>query len=118
MFPSGVAHYDEELKYLVCLLRALLKPSHLDFDDSDVEATIPLWDLLTDKPVDGANKVTSLLNWSGTAINSGGNGTQSGGKISWDGEPKKWALALRYQGVASQLETSTKGYKMIRMTCF
>jgi hypothetical protein len=42
-----------------------------------------------DKPVDGANKVTSLLNWSGTTIESGGNGTRSGGKISWDGEAEK-----------------------------
>ncbi|KAJ7244451.1 hypothetical protein C8J57DRAFT_1363851 [Mycena rebaudengoi] len=72
-----------------------------DLDDSDVEATIPLWcdgvditlpffrDLLTDKPVDGANKVTSLSNWSGTAIDSGGNGTRRGGEISWDGEAEK-----------------------------
>ncbi|KAJ7279167.1 hypothetical protein C8J57DRAFT_1502985 [Mycena rebaudengoi] len=72
-----------------------------DLDDSDVEATIPLRhdsvdvtlpffrDLLTDKPVDGANKVTSLSNWSGPAIDSGGNGTRSGGKISWDGEAEK-----------------------------
>ncbi|KAJ7208409.1 hypothetical protein C8J57DRAFT_1734064 [Mycena rebaudengoi] len=72
-----------------------------DLDDLDMEATIPLRrdgvditlpffrDLLTDKPVDGANKVTSLSIWSGTAIDSGGNGTRSGGKISWDEEAEK-----------------------------
>jgi hypothetical protein len=42
MSLSGVACYDKELKYLACLLRALPKPSHLDLDDSDLEATIPL----------------------------------------------------------------------------
>ncbi|KAJ7215248.1 hypothetical protein C8J57DRAFT_1255530 [Mycena rebaudengoi] len=128
MFPSGVAYYDEELKYLARLLRAssigeceaglaalnsaLTDDSGdsalSDLDDLDVEATIPLWrdgvditlpffrDLVTDKPVDGANKVSSLSNWSGTAIDSGGNGTRSGGKISWDGEAEKWYFRYIY----------------------
>ncbi|KAJ7252498.1 hypothetical protein C8J57DRAFT_1474148 [Mycena rebaudengoi] len=111
MSPSGVAHYDEELKYLGRLLRALPEAIPLG-DCHDFIGYIPdpkkiavagctqtvvilrhnntfFRDLLTDKPVDGANKVTSLSNWSGTAIDSGGNGTQSGGKISWDGEAEK-----------------------------
>ncbi|KAJ7272345.1 hypothetical protein C8J57DRAFT_1467809 [Mycena rebaudengoi] len=111
MSPSVAAHYDEELQYLGRLLRALPEAIPLgdchDFigyipDPKKIAVagctqtvscgtiTLPFFrDLLTDKPVDGANKVMSLSNWSGTAINSGGNGTQSGGKISWDGEAEK-----------------------------
>ncbi|KAJ7241185.1 ribonuclease H-like domain-containing protein [Mycena rebaudengoi] len=72
-----------------------------DLDDSDVEANSIAADLLTDKPVDGANKVSSLSSWSGTAIDSGGNGTRSGGKISWDGEAEKMASRFKKMGFSA-----------------
>ncbi|KAJ7227540.1 hypothetical protein C8J57DRAFT_1534991 [Mycena rebaudengoi] len=107
MSPSGVAHYDEELKYLVHLLRALpeaiplgdchdfigyipdpkkiavagctqtvvshalaasfnrstgsVVPTIFPLRRDGVDITLPFFrDLLTDKPVDSANKVTNF----------------------------------------------------------
>ncbi|KAF8210054.1 hypothetical protein K438DRAFT_1753657 [Mycena galopus ATCC 62051] len=134
MSGTGVTYYDEELKHLFCLLKALpdVIPSGDAYDftgyvhdpekceaglavlnaaDSNhagevnsisfaaetiansrdgVDITVPFFkDLLADSPVEGANAIRSLADWSGGGVRSGGNAKKATGSTAWDGETAK-----------------------------
>ncbi|KAJ7441275.1 hypothetical protein B0H11DRAFT_1933023 [Mycena galericulata] len=66
----------------------------LDLCCDGVEITLPFFrDLLADKPVDSADAIRSLSEWSaGVAVGGekGKKGGKNGGKMAWDGEADKF----------------------------
>jgi phage baseplate assembly protein gpV len=47
-------------------------------------------DLLADSPVQGADAIRSLAEWSGGSAGSGGSAKTATGSTSWDREAEKW----------------------------
>jgi hypothetical protein len=57
-----------------------------------VDITAPfVRDLWADSPVQGADAIRSLADWSGGSAGSGGS-TKTAGSTSWDGEAEKMAF--------------------------
>jgi phage baseplate assembly protein gpV len=58
-----------------------------------VDITAPFFrDLLADSPVQGADAIRSLADWSGGSAGSGGSAKTAAGSTSWDGEAEKMAF--------------------------
>ncbi|KAJ7508054.1 hypothetical protein B0H11DRAFT_1902365 [Mycena galericulata] len=62
----------------------------LDLRRDGVDITLPFFrDLLADKPVDGADAIRSLSEWSAGGAVDGEKGKKTAGKTAWDGEADK-----------------------------
>jgi hypothetical protein len=52
-----------------------------------VDITMPFFrDVLSDKPIPGANEIGSLADWSERATGSTGKGKKAAGDLTWEGE--------------------------------
>ncbi|KAJ7353045.1 hypothetical protein DFH08DRAFT_804628 [Mycena albidolilacea] len=91
MSGTGVAYYDEELKYLFRLLKAL--PDDIPSGNAhDFIGYIPEakdFGSVQNSPVRGADAIRSLADWSGGSAGSGGSAKAAAGSTSWDGEAEK-----------------------------
>ncbi|KAJ7831587.1 hypothetical protein B0H14DRAFT_3463919 [Mycena olivaceomarginata] len=109
MSGTGVTYYDEELKHLFRLLKAL--PDDIpsgdahnftgyvpdpekvkDFGCVKTVVSHSLEDLLADSPVEGADAIRGLADWSGGGAGSGGHAKTATGSAVWDGEAAKMAF--------------------------
>ncbi|KAJ7814344.1 hypothetical protein B0H14DRAFT_2604214 [Mycena olivaceomarginata] len=90
MSGTRVTYYDEELKHLFRLLKALpdnIPSSNAHDFISYIACTIDTRvDLLAENPVQGADAIRSLADWSGGSAGSGGSAKTAAGSTSWDGD--------------------------------
>jgi phage baseplate assembly protein gpV len=57
---------------------------------NSVDITAPFFRELADSPVQGADAIRSVAEWSGGSAGSGGSAKTATGSTSWDREAEKW----------------------------